>query len=273
MKNLYSRAALGALSLVLSMFAAGAAQAQISAAAAEKLMRLSGQWAQLDSLAQHIKTAVLKGLGEGEQPLPADVQQRVRAAADGAFDTARMRSAAQQVLMQNVRASYMPELLSWYETPQAQRITKAEEDDTAAEQLDMQARTQAGVALLQAATPERQRLLARVVEVTRSGQASADTVINMGVMLPMSIARFVPGGPQPVEAELRAALEAQRATLAQAFEGITLAGFAIVYKGLADEDVAAYVRFMSTSAGEHYTDIGEKAMEAAMASVFANLKP
>ena len=262
---------------LLGMFAATAAQAQVSEETAEQLMRLSGQWAQLDSSAKQMREGLVKGLQEGMTqagtPANPDLLQRVQRAADGAFSAERLRSVTRRTLAENLRSSYVPELLAWYRTPQAQRITQAEVDDSASANDDIKARTQAGMALVQAAPPARQQLLVRMVEVTRAPRAFADFIINMGVALPLTLARFDPQAKPVTEAELRDTLEQQRPQLTQAFEIIALAGFALVYQSVPDDLLAAYASFMASSAGEHYNDLGDKALEAAVLAAIAAIKP
>jgi hypothetical protein len=258
---------------LLGLALAGTAHAQLNDEQAERLMKLSGQWEQLDSVATQMREGLLQGLAEGDKPLGPEVLQKIRASATTAFDVARIRSAALRAVADNTRASYLPELTRWYESPVARRISQAEVEDTARAEADIKARTQRGMALVQAASPQRQQLLLRLVEVTRAARASADIIINMGAMLPLALMRFDPSVKQVPEAELRASLEDQRPQLTQAFETISLAGFAIAYQALPDEALAAYADFLASAAGDHYGDIGEKAFAAAIESAIAALKP
>lgn len=269
MKALFIRIAL----LALSLLASTAARAQISEAAAEQLMRLSGQWAQLESVSVQMRDALLQGMTAGPTPARPEVVQRVKAAADAAFSAERSRQVARQTLSQNVREAYVAELLKWYESPVARRISQAEVEDTARPQTDLKARTQAGMAVVQAASPARQQLLVRLVEVTRAPRAGADIVINMGVMLPLTLMRFDDSVSKVTETELRQTLEAQRPQLTKAFETISLTHFALMYQALPDDALEAYASFMAGSAGEHYTDIGERAFEAAILAAIEAMKP
>ena len=262
-----------ALGLVFGLGGAGSAHAQISDTQAEQLMKLSGQWEQLALAATQMREGLLQGLAAGPKPASAEVQQKVKQAAGPAFEADRLRGAARRAVAENTRLNQLPELMRWYESPTARSITQAEVDDTARAEADIQARTKRGMALVQAASPKRQQLLVRLVEVTRAPRAGADIIISLGVQLPLALARLVPP-PQPIEeARLRATLEDQRAQLTQAFEIITLAGFAIAYQGLPDDALEAYAKFMATSAGEHFNDVGVAALEAAMLGSVAALKP
>lgn len=259
--------------LLLGLCAASAAHAQLNDAQAEQLMKLSGQWEQLESVAVQMRDGLLRGMAADPKPPSAEVQSKLKSAATMAFEVERIRIAARRAVAQNTRVAYLPELMRWYESPVARRISQAEVEDTARAEADIKARTQRGMALVQAATPQRQQLLVRLVEVTRAPRSSADIIINMGALLPLALMRFDPTAKQVPEAELRAALEDQRPQLIQAFETISLAGFAIAYQGLPDEALAAYANFMASAAGDHYTDIGEKAFEAAILAAITALKP
>lgn len=264
------RKALALLGCVVATFA----QAQISEDQAEQLMRLSGQWAQLESMATQMQDGLVQGLSSGAKPAAPELVQRVKVAAATAFSVERLRGVARRSLAESVRVGVLPDLQRWYDSPVARRISQAEVESSAArEPGDLKARTQAGMALVQAAAPERQQLLLKLVEVTRAPSMGVDLVINMWVALPLTLARFDPQAPRINEAELRAAFDAQRPQLLAAFENITLASMATTYRTLPDDALAAYAGFMSSVAGEHYTDLGTRAFEAAILSGIAALKP
>jgi hypothetical protein len=177
---------------------------------------------------------------------------------------------ARRTLAEGVRAGYMPELLAWYQSEPARRITLAEEQDSA-QAAETEARVKAGLLLVQAATAERRQLLARLVEVTRAAQTTTDMVVNVAVAVQGGVARFDPAAPQTDPKELRATLEAQRPEMLRAFEGLSLATFALVYKDISDDALAAYANFMAGAAGEHYTDLSHRAFEAALLEAFTAL--
>lgn len=262
-----------ALGLVFGLGGAGSAHAQISDTQAEQLMKLSGQWEQLALAATQMREGLLQGLAAGPKPASAEVQQKVKQAAGPAFEADRLRGAARRAVAENTRLNQLPELMRWYESPTARSITQAEVDDTARAEADIQARTKRGMALVQAATPQRQQLLLRLVEASRAASASADIIIQMGAMLPLALVRFDPQAPPLSETELRATLQEQRPQLVQAFETISLAGFAIAYQALPDEALAAYGNFLAGAAGQHYGDVAEKSFEAAISAAIAALKP
>lgn len=271
-RNLRRRGVRWAL-LGLGLWAAGTVQAQLNDTQADQLMKLSGQWEQLESVSMQMREGLLKAIANDPKPMGAEAQNKMKAAAVAAFDVDRVRAATRRAVAENTRVAHLPELLGWYQSPVASNISRAEVADTARAEADVKARTQRGMAIVQAASPQRQQVLLRLVEVTRAPRTSADFIINLGVMMPLALMRFDPAAPQMTEAELRARLDDQRPQLIQAFEVISLAGFAITYQGLPDEALTAYAQFLASAAGEHFADIGEKAFEAALAAAFAALKP
>jgi len=267
-----ARGALCALWALCLLSGTTAARAQISEEAAEKLLRASGQWAQLEVVGPQFRTGLEQGLKAPGTEVPDDVRNRMIAAAEAAFQVDRLRASMRRTLSEGVRAPLLPELLAWYDSPVGRQVTATEENDT--RQRDSpEARAKAGVAVLQAATPERRQLLLRLVETSRAGQAAADTVAQMMLGVQASLARFEPARPRPPESELRAALDAQRPQMTRAMEGLTLALFAYTYRDLPDEPVAAYTAFMGSAAGDHYNDLTTRAFENALQEALAAIKP
>jgi hypothetical protein len=265
MQGLIRRAAIGALMLL----AAATARAQLSEAQAEQLMKLSGGWSQIASMVPQMRESFEDGLAKAEKDLTEAQRQKAKADATRAFTAERLRSTARKTLAEGVRATYMPELLAWYQSADGRRITQAEE--RAAEEdarTDQETRTSAGMTVLQAASAERRQVLLRVVEVTRAGPATTDVVINLGLAVASSMARITGKTPPMSESQMRAELEGQRPQMVRAFEGLALANAALVYKDLPDEMVASYVTFMAGAAGEHFNDLTNRAVEAALLDAF-----
>ena len=71
-----------------------------------------------------------------------------------------------------------------------------------------------------------------------------------------------PDGPAASAVELMSALESQRPQLLKAFAALSLASYAMAYETLPTADLAQYVAFLRSEAGQHLTDVGLKAMGA-----------
>lgn len=258
--------ALGALVFAVT------ARAQISEVQAEQLMKLAGGWAQIASMAPSMRQAFKAGIARPEAGLDDDQRAKLAAAAEAGFDTERMRQVARRTLAEGVQSGYVPELLAWYRSEPGRVVTAAEEASSADElRGDSEARVRAGIALLQAASPERRALLNQVVEVTRAVPAGADFVLNLGLAVQRSMARLNPKAPPADEAKARADFDAQRPQLMQGLQVLSLAGVAVTYQGVPDATLAAYTRFMGGAAGDHITDLSTRAFEAALLDAFERL--
>jgi hypothetical protein len=249
--------------LLLLLACAGAAQAQVSAATAEQLLRKSGLWQQLESMGPQMRDSLDQGLKEAGDEIQPATRQRLMAAADTAFAAERMRASALRVVSAGTRQPYVAPLLGWFDSPAGRRIALAEEA-AAKDATEPTVQAQRGMELLNAAAPARRELMAQVVEASRAARSLTDIVINIAVAVRGAILAAEPAAKGPTAAALRAELEAQRPQLLEAFRGFAWASFAVVYQQLPDDDLRAYVQLMGTSAGEHFNDVGESAIETAM---------
>jgi hypothetical protein len=101
--------------------------AQTDAATAELLMRKSGVWEQLGSLAPHVRTGFMAALSQSGGNLSASEIDRVSRAIDSAYSADRLRSVSLATIMRGLDSRHVPELRSWYDTAVGQTISKMEE--------------------------------------------------------------------------------------------------------------------------------------------------
>ncbi len=249
--------------LLALLLAAGAARAQISEAAAEKLMRASGAWAQMGTLVPQLRGGLAQGAASPDPALGEETRKRLRAASETAFDPERLRAVARRSLAETVRAKLLPELMAWYESEPGREVTRVEEASSAAAEPGPK-RIEAGVALLKQATPERRRLLARMVEVTRSAQLGTDMVFTMALAVRTALTRIDRSAARGDEAQMRADFDAHRGEMLRMMEAMSMANGAGTYQGLPDAVLSAYIDFMAGAAGEHFNDVMSRAVEAAM---------
>lgn len=249
--------------LMVLLLAAGAARAQISEAAAERLMRLSGAWAQMGTLVPQLRGGLAQGAASPDASLAEETRKRLRAASETAFDAERLRAVARRTLAESVRAKLLPELMAWYESEPGREVTRAEEAASASAEPGPK-RIEAGVALLKQATPERRQLLARMVEVTRSAQLGTDMVFTMAMAVRTALLRIDGSAVRGNEAQMRADFDTHRGEMLRMMEAMSLANGAGTYRGLPDAVLTAYVDFMAGAAGEHFNDVMSRAVEAAL---------
>lgn len=261
----WTRFMLAAALCLCALAGPGTVRAQIAPAAAEELMQLSGLWKQLGALVEQVQGGMDQGIAhaeaQGAPAMPEATRQRLFEAAGRAFAGDRLRSTAQAVLVEGTPAADLPALRDWYTGTIGRRITALEE---AASGGDPQAQLQAGVAVFQAASKERQALLSELVRVTQAPQAMSNMTINMMLSIHEGVTRARPEQPGPSPAELRAQLEGQRMQMLQNMTGVSLALFAKTYDSLDDEALSRYVAFLDGPTGQRWNALGISAVETAM---------
>jgi len=193
--------------------------------------------------------------------MPEATRQRLFEAAGRAFAGDRLRGTAQAALSEGTPAADLPALRDWYTGTIGRRITALEE---AASGGDPQAQLQAGVAVFQAASKERQALLSELVRVTQAPQVMSNMTINMMLAIHEGVTRARPDQPGPSPAELRAQLEGQRMQMMQNMTGVSLALFAKTCDSLDDEALSRCVAFLDGPTGQRWNALGILAAEAAM---------
>lgn len=266
---MFKRMVAGLLAAV-SILLCGPAQAQVDAATAELLMRKAGLWQQLDGLAPQVQAGFAAAAAQPGSALKPELLERLNNTAATVYAAPRLRASALAMLTRSIRPEFVPVLVAWYESPVGRRFTALEEA-TAAPVRDPQVVVQEGVALLKAASPERRAIFDQFMVVTKAAETIASLTINSAVAIQQGMAAAAPNGQRLSVQEVRAALEARRPRLLQAYSGIVLASFASTYASVEDAAMQEYVVFMRTPAGQHFTDLSMLAVERALLDAAAEL--
>jgi len=226
-------------------------------------MRQSGMWLQLDGIAQQVRAGTLAALqGAATQPSASELA-RLTSAIDAAYATDRLRAVALSSMTGGIDARQVSALRRWFDSPLGRTVTQLEEassGDTSEPAVLMQQ----GTALLEAMPAERRALLAELVQVSRSAEVVTGLMINTSLAAMRGLASVQPGTPPDAVEQLSAELEGQRPQLMQSFSALSLAGSAKVYQALPSADLSRYVDFLKSAAGQHFSDVTGRALEAAM---------
>jgi hypothetical protein len=245
------------------LMCSGATRAQTDAVTAEALMRSSGMWQQLASVAPQVRAGLLAAVSRsGAQPGPAEMDRLARVI-EAAYAADRLRATAMATFKADTQAVHVPALQQWYASRVGGEITRLEEA-ASAEQTDPQAVVEVGAKLLAAMPPDRRELLSELVSVTRSAETLVQLTIDAALAAQRGASSITPDAPGPSANELRLGLEAQRPQLLQAFTGLSLASCAAAYAALPSSELARYTEFLKSDAGRHFTDVGVKAFSAAL---------
>lgn len=254
---------LRSLALVAALLLPGlAVQAQVDSAQAETLMRQSGLWTQLDSLAGQVRAGFAAAAGrQGDKTTPAQTE-RVMRAIDGAFAAERLRADIKGLLSQSLQAQHLQTVEAWYESDLGRRI--AQLDREAGARTDMAAVMQEGATQLQSMPQARRAQLEQMIEVVQGAELLAGLAVNTALAVQLGAQSVQPGAPGPSAEALREQLQLQRPRLVETFRRVMLASTAAAYATLDDAELARYLAFLRSAAGRHVTDLSMKAFEAAL---------
>lgn len=250
------------LVMVLSGVLTGA-RAESDSATVESLMRSSGLWQQLSSMAPQIRGGVLQAVAQsGKKPSAAELD-RLTGAVESAYRVDRLRATTQRILERDLDGQYLPALVRWYASPLGTYAARLEEQ-AAVGQVDPQASLRQGAALLASMSNDRRAVLEEFVVVTRSAEAITQMSVNTALAVHQGVVSVNPGGPGVSADELRASLDAKRQQMLKAFAGYALASYANVYETLSVEQLRQYVAFLGSEPGKHYNDASIRAFGEAL---------
>jgi hypothetical protein len=246
---------------------ASPAQAEVSEAVAERVMRDSGMWQQVADIGPQLK----QGFEQAALRPPADLGsggaeglQRLAAATEDAFGPLALRLAVRREVAARLDPQHLPALQAWLASPEGQRIT-AREVAKSAERGDSTARQQLGEQTLAASPPERRALLDRFMAVSRNAEVVSSTMLNMMLALQSGVARAMGRQDLPPLQDLRVRMEPQRQQMEQQLAPLVLSLAADMYAPISDTDLRAYVDFQASPPGQHFTEVAIRALDAAVA--------
>jgi hypothetical protein len=254
----------------MALACATGAHAQTDTATAQTLMQASGLWKQLEGVGPQTRagfTAALQQRMPSANPAEVD---RMAVVAEEAFSAARLRNAAQSVIAKRTRERHVPALLAWYRSPAGSALTRLEEEAASLER-DPQVAMQEDSALLASLPARRQALLRQLAVVTRAGEALMTITLNTAVAVEAGLASALPDAPATSAADARQALERQRPQMMGALNAFAAASFARVYASAPDPHLAQYIAFLKSPAGIHFTDVGLRAIDAALVDAATEL--
>jgi len=252
------------------LLGAGGVHAQIDSATAESLLRKSGLWEQLGSIAEQTEAGLPGIFAQSGAKPSADELARITRIIRESYSAQRLREVSMGVISKKLSAGHVPELQRWFDSAVGQTITTLEEQ-ASADIGDPQAQLRQGVALLQKSPQARRQLLEELLKGTRSAEVMTQITINTSLAAVRGVASVSPQARTLSEGELKAALEAQRPKMMQGFSAMALAGFARTYASLSTEHLRSYVAFLKSDAARQYNDLCVEALDAALTEAAADL--
>lgn len=167
------------------------ASAEPNLATAETLMRASGLWNQLESMAPSIRAGISSSLSRIEPAMAPIEIKRIGAIADDLYSATRLRAAVQAFIAKEINATHTGELTAWYQSPTGRTMTQLEEQ-ASSQQRDPNAALKEGSDLLATLPAARQQQLSQLVEVTHSVESMTNITINTAIASGVGAASTVP---------------------------------------------------------------------------------
>jgi hypothetical protein len=239
-----------------------AAQAQIDPGSAERLLRKSGLWVQLDGVAQQVRQGLSDAAAQGGRTPPPAQAQRLDAAASAAFAVERLRSVALRTVSQELQASHLKALFDWYDAPTGVLMTRLEEQ-SAGDGRDTETVMADGTARLQAMSATRRGHIEALVQASGSVETALSMTLNTVAGVRQGLAGVLPPGDGPSPEATRALLAEQLPKLRPAFEQLVRAVSAVAYASADDAQLADYVGFLRSPAGLHLSEVMNRVLDAA----------
>lgn len=236
--------------------AAAPADHRAEARALDDLLHRSGLKIQLESLTAGIRTQFLRAhrRQSGADRLTIDRIVVERFAAETLYSKIRLE------FQRSLEPAPLEKALAWYESPLGKRITGQE----------LAALVAAGgpeaVADLERNRPSSRRL--ELIERLEAGGGASETTVDVTVAIVRSLTvAFQPGLPA-VAGLSRAQLDKQiaqaRNRTLEDMRRLCLVSMLLAYRGLSDDELAQYVQFVESDAGQWYTSVMNSALLAAV---------
>jgi hypothetical protein len=243
------------------------AQAQVSNATAEALMRKSGVWELLASVPLQTQQGFMESFAKESLKagfkLSAAELARVSRALDAAYAVEQLRAEGLKTFEQGLDSQHLAALTTWFDSPLGREVTRLEElaaRDTTGTKLLMRQ----GATALKAMPAARRALIEEITTVTRAADVLAELTISTTLAVAQGAASAAPGLPGPSPAELRAMMQAQRPAMLVEFTALVNAVNAKAYAKLSTAQLSQYVVFLKSPAGSHFNDVTMKAMDDAL---------
>ncbi len=238
------------------------AAAQVDPGSAERLLRKSGLWVQLDGVAPQVRQGLLDAAAQsGRAPAPADAD-RLRAAADAAYAADRLRAVAMRLLSQELDGTHLKALFAWYDAPTGVLMTRLEERSSA-DPRDTEAVMADGAARWQVMAAERRGHIDALLQASGSVEAALSMTLNTVAGVRQGLAGVLPPGEGPTPEATRALLAEQLPRLRPAFENLVRAVSVVTYVEASDAQLVEYVGFLRSPAGLHLNDVMQRVLDAA----------
>jgi len=181
------------------------------------------------------------------------VANTISSVVSNAFSVAEIRARLVEDLDQGLSEGQLNSVLAWYETPLAEKISKAE---VAASNPDSWKQVEANAAALQEQYKgsERAKLFTRFDRAARATESAVDTTVAVQLGLASAMAAFN-GSKGPTFEQLQQQIENQRGMLRGMVSQQVYDGYLYTYQDLSSSELKTYIEFLESDAGSAFTRV------------------
>ena len=154
-------------------------------------------------------------------------------------------------------------VLEWLNSPLGKKITQMEIDIMSSEAYkDMQSQLLSLQEKYRGS--ERERLFERFDKATNATEASLETAIAVQLTLASAMSASSNNPQMPSYEELKQSIESNRFMMRGVIGQQVFANYLYTYQKLTDDELEAYINFVSTPAGNHYSLVVNEAVKNAL---------
>lgn len=181
------------------------------------------------------------------------VANTISSVVSNAFSVAEIRARLVEDLEQGLSEGQLNSVLAWYETPLAQRISRAE---VAASSPEAWKQVEASAAVLQAEHKgtERAKLFTRFDRAAHATESAVDTTVAVQLGLASALAAFN-GSKGPTFEQLQQKIEDQRGMLRGMVAQQVYDGYLYTYQDISPSELKDYIGFLESDAGSAFTRV------------------
>jgi len=181
------------------------------------------------------------------------VANTISSVVSNAFSVAEIRARLIEDLDQGLSERQLNTVLDWYETPLAEKISRAE---VAASSPAAWEQVEASAPVLQEKYKgsERSKLFTRFDRAARATESAVDTTVAVQLGLASAMAAFN-GSKGPTFEQLQQKIESQRGMLRGMVAQQVYDGYLYTYQDLTPSELKDYIAFLESDAGSAFTRV------------------
>ena len=222
----------------------------------DELLERSGLRVQLEGLAAGVRVQFLRGQGR----ISSQDRATIDRIASTNFDADAIYSRIKLEFERNLDAGKLADALAWYRSPLGKRITALELMALAFEKGWDSA---VSIERKQAS----QQRIALVERLDASGGAS-ETTVDVTLSIVRSLTRafqpVLPASARVSNAQLEDQIATARSRTLEQIRGACLVSMLLAYRSLTDQELAEYVKFVESEAGQWYMSVMNSALLVAI---------